>query len=188
MVDEKELVRKILAGDLRHFDMLIKQYEKLVFHIAYRLTNNQADSEDICQDVFIKVHKHLSQFNFKSRLSTWISRIAYFTTINYLKRYRNTNTAIHTDDIGDQLTVETNPETDLVRKDVSEYLKYLIDRMPIQYRIIITLFHLEEFSYKEIEEITGLPEGTVKTNLFRARKLLKDKLQTYLKKETDERR
>lgn len=187
MVDEKKLIHGILAGDLKRFDALIKQYEKLVFHIAFRLTSNQADAEDICQEVFIKVYKNLSNFNFKSKLSTWISRIAYFTTVNHLKKYSNVNTTVHLDDIDDLLPADKSPEKELVQKDVSAYLNQLIDSMPLQYKTILTLFHLEEFSYREIEEITGWPEGTVKTNLFRARNLLKDKLQAYLKKEIDER-
>jgi len=181
MFDEKELVAKIINGDLRAFEVLVKQYERLVYHVVNRIINNQEDTEDVCQEVFILVHKTLSKFRFESKLSTWIARIAYVTAINYLRKYRKIST---TDSQIDQFHfTEENPQNLLTKKEESNYVNMLINQMPEHYRTVLTLYHLNEFSYQEIEEITKMPEGTVKSYLFRARKLLKEKLSVYLKKE-----
>ena len=79
MFNEKEVVTKILNGDTRAFEALVKQYERLVYFIVNRLVRDSGDVQDICQEVFIKVHKSLFRFSFQSKLSTWIAQIAYFT-------------------------------------------------------------------------------------------------------------
>ncbi len=183
MIDEKELLPRILHGDLKAFEILVKQYQALVFHVVNRIINTKEDKEDICQEVFIKVHQHLHRFEYKSRLSTWIARIAYVTAINYSKKYNNDNTVVHPVDIEHHSFTEEHPGQLLDKKDVAGYINRLITQMPEQYRTVLTLYHLNEFSYQEIEEITGMPEGTVKSYLFRGRKLLKEKLSVYLKNE-----
>lgn len=182
MIDEKELLPRILHGDLKAFEVLVKQYQGLVFHVVNRIINTKEDKEDICQEVFMKVHQHLHRFEYKSRLSTWIARIAYVTAINYGKKHNN-NTVAHPADIENYSFAEDHPGQQLDKKDVTAYINRLIAQMPEQYRTVLTLFHLNEFSYQEIEEITGMPEGTVKSYLFRGRKLLKEKLSVYLKNE-----
>lgn len=183
MFDEKEEIPKVLNGDLKAFDRLVKQYEKLVFHVIYRLVNDKEDAEDICQEVFIKIYKSLKSFAFQSRLSTWIARIAYLTAVNHLKKYKRATLTTSSDDLENYHFTDKNPENVLVEKDVVRYVNYLISLMPEHYRSVLTLYHLNEFSYQEIENITGMPEGTVKSHLFRARKLLKEKLELYLKNE-----
>lgn len=183
MIDEKELLPRILHGDLKAFEVLVKQYQGLVFHVVNRIINTKEDKEDICQEVFMKVHQHLHRFEYKSRLSTWIARIAYVTAINYGKKHNSSNTVAHPADIENYSFAEDHPGQQLDKKDVTAYINRLIAQMPEQYRTVLTLFHLNEFSYQEIEEITGMPEGTVKSYLFRGRKLLKEKLSVYLKNE-----
>ena len=181
MFNEKEVVTKILKGDMRAFELLVKQYERLVFHVTNRLIREQEDVEDICQEVFIKVHKGLFRFNFQSKLSTWIAQVTYFTAINYLKKYKNGRVNEYPDDIENYHFTNDNPEQLLTKKEVANYVEQLILQLPETYRTVITLYHLNEFSYEEIGEITGLPEGTIKSYLFRARKLLKEKVEVYLK-------
>jgi RNA polymerase sigma-70 factor (ECF subfamily) len=183
MFNEKEVVPEILKGDLKAFELLIKQYEKLVFAVINRLISNQEDIEDVCQEVFIKVHKSLGGFRFQSRLSTWIGRIAYLTAINYLKKYKKIDITRSAEDLTNYHFTHENPEQIAIKKDVSAYVNQLIDQMPEQYKTVLTLYHLNDFSYQEIEEVTGMPEGTVKSYLFRARKLLKEKVIDYLKNE-----
>jgi RNA polymerase sigma factor (sigma-70 family) len=177
MFDEKEIVSRILKGDFRAFERLVKQYEKLVFFVVNRLVYNQQDKEDICQDVFIKVHHSLPKFQFQSKLSTWIARIAYLTTVDYIKKSKKNQKADFPDDIDNYHFTEDSPESELVKKDTLAYVNLLIAQMPLQYRTVLTLFHLNEFTCPEIEQITGIPEGTVKSHLFRARRLLKEKIE-----------
>jgi len=183
MFNEKEVVTGILNGDMRAFELLVRQYEKLVFYVIHRLVKDQHAAEDICQEVFIKVHKSLVRFSFQSKLSTWIARIAYLTAINYLRKYNREKTSEYPDDLENYHFTTETPEQLLTKKDTANYVEQLIMQLPEKYRTVLTLYHLNEFSGPEIEEITAMPEGTVKSYLFRARKLLKEKLEVYLKDE-----
>lgn len=168
---------------MRAFELLVKQYEKLVFYVVGRMVRNEEDKADIGQEVFIKVHKNLHTFSFKSKLSTWIARIAYLTTVDYLKKYQKISATEQLDDFENYHFTRESPDQVVEKKELSVYMNQLIAMMPEKYSIVITLYHLNEFSYQEIEDITGMPEGTVKSYLFRGRKLLKDKLESYLKNE-----
>lgn len=183
MFNENEVVSRIIEGDLRAFEQLVKQYQKLVFHVITRMMADTEDAKDICQEVFIKVYTNLKSFGFQSKLSTWIARIAYHTAINYLKKHKKITNVQYPDDLDQFHFTDENPEKTLIKKDLSAYINQLIEKMPVQYKTMLTLYHLNEFSYQEIEEITGMPEGTVKSYLYRARRLLKDKLEVYLKNE-----
>jgi RNA polymerase sigma factor (sigma-70 family) len=183
MFNEKEVVTRVLNGDMRAFELLVKQYERLVFYVIHRLVKEQQAAEDICQEVFIKVYNSLTRFSFQSKLSTWVARIAYLTAINYVRKYKREKASDYPDDIENfHFTVDT-PDQLLTKKETANYVEQLILQLPEKYRTVLTLYHLNEFSGPEIEEITGMPEGTVKSYLFRARKLLKEKLEAYLKDE-----
>jgi RNA polymerase sigma factor (sigma-70 family) len=180
MFDEKEVVARILAGDAYAFELLVSQYENLVFHVISRLVDQKESVEDVCQDVFVKVYKGLDRFGFQSKLSTWIARIAYLTSLNYLRKHAKGPRFSTPEQIEAFHFSDDDPLTVLTRKDFSAYIHTLIAQLPLPYKTVLTLYHLESFSYREIEDITGMPEGTIKSYLFRARKLLKDKMATHL--------
>lgn len=177
---EKSLVKKIVAGDIRAFKELVNQHERLVTYMVARIISNPEDIKDVSQETFIKVYKNLNRFNFDSKLSTWIAKIAYSTAINYAKK--NTVRSLFNDTDTEQhfINYET-PEYILNIKNEAEFIQHQISKLPLSYRTVLTLYHLNEFSYQEIEDITGMPEGTVKNYLFRARKLLKERLERYYK-------
>jgi RNA polymerase sigma factor (sigma-70 family) len=176
MFDEKFVIERVLQGDRQAFELLVKQYEKLVTFVVYRLMKNREDLEDVCQDVFIKVHRNLAQFDFKSKLASWIASIAYRTAINHLKKNKHNQSIDYPENLDHFHFTHENPGEILTKKDALAQLERLIAELPEKYRIVVTLYHLKEFSYSEIGEITGLAEGTVKTHLFRARQLLKENL------------
>lgn len=180
MQEEKDLVLQVLNGELNAFRLLISRYEKLVIHMVGRIILRKEEREDICQEVFLKVYKNLSKFKFESRLSTWIAKIAYSTAINYADKLSNRP---HSELSGleKRQTSHLNPEALLTKKETYIFLHDEIRKLPLQYRTILTMYHINEFSYQEIEEITKIPAGTIKSHLFRARKLLKEKLEIYLK-------
>ena len=183
MFDENEIVNRILKNDLRAFELLVKQYEKLVFFVIHRLVQDKQNKEDICQEVFIKIHHSLPSFRFQSKLSTWIARIAYLTAVNYVKSNKRRLQYEYPENIDKYYFTDDNPERELIKKTTAVYVNYLIEQMPHQYKTVLTLYHLKQFSLTEIKEITGIPEGSVKSYLFRARKLLKEKLEKDLKEE-----
>ena len=186
MTDQKILVDKILAGDQKAFKTLIEQFQRLVAHFVFRMVSVEAEREDICQEVFMKVYQHLGRFRFESSLSTWIGRIAYNTCLNHLEKKK---LPLY-DDLGkDEKPYEpvdteaARPDFSYAGKEISSILKTEIDRLPPVYRAIVTLYHLDEMSYAEIADIMDMPVGTIKSYLFRARRQLKEMLSVKYKRE-----
>lgn len=186
MTDQKLLVESILAGDQKAFKILIKQYQRLVSHFVFRMVSSVPEREDICQEVFMKVYQHLPRFRFESSLSTWIGRIAYNTCLNFLEKKK---VPLY-DDLGDEdqtyepVDDETSrPDFVYADREISGILREEIDGLSPVYRTIVTLFHLDEMSYAEIADIMKMPEGTIKSYLFRARKQLKDRLSVKYRRE-----
>lgn len=186
---DRALVDKVLRGDTQAFKTLVSNTEGLVAQIVFKMITIEADRRDIAQDVYLKVYQNLSGFRFNSKLSTWVGQITYNTCINYLRKKKRFVDHPGLDDAErvesiqnrtDQLNNET--EQFISNKELSQILKTEIEQLSPIFRTLITLYHQDELSYAEIAEITTLPEGTVKSYLFRARKALKDKLcQTYKK-------
>lgn len=188
MQAEKELIEKIVTGDAPAFRVLVESYQRLVCHVVFRMVANEADREEFCQEVFVKVFQHLKNFNFQSKLSTWIARIAYNACINHLKKKKvplyddlaeteadspGEKPASFIEGVPGELPM---PDEFTVNREIRLFLHEAINQLPAQYRAILTLYHLDEMSYKEIGEIINLPEGTVKSYLFRARKRLKEQM------------
>ncbi len=183
-MDDQSLVKSVLGGNQQAFEFLIRKYEKLVFHMIHKLTSEQVLVEELAQDVFMKVYEKLPGFRFDSKLSTWIGTIAYRHTINVLKKTNKMTYQALEEANEDQFFKEkTTPADILESSSIAEFVQKHIDKLPAHYRNILYLYHIEEMTYPEIVEITGMPEGTVKNYLFRARKLLKEELYKYVKKE-----
>jgi RNA polymerase sigma-70 factor (ECF subfamily) len=184
MTDDRALVSRVLTGDMQAFMLLIRQHERLVAHMVGRLIKNDEDREELCQDVFIRVHEKLAEFSFQSKLSTWIATIAWRSAINHLRKKKMLFSDIPEEEAFTKRFIEeSNPESVTEERDLDAFVLKLVDELPAQYRIVLTLFHLEGMSYPEIGEVTKMPEGTVKNYLFRARNLLKEKVKIYLAKE-----
>lgn len=184
MTDDRTLVSRVLTGDMQAFMLLIRQHERLVLHMVGRLVKSDEDREELCQDVFLKVHQKLGEFTFQSKLSTWIATIAWRQAINHLRKKK-----MYFSDIPDEEAFtkrfidDINPETLTEERDMDDFVLKLIDELPPQYKVVLTLYHVDGMSYPEIGEVTKMPEGTVKNYLFRARNLLKEKVKLYLGKE-----
>ena len=182
----KELVKKIQAGNNQAYKTFIEQYQRLVYHIVFRMIPNTYDREDICQDVFLKAYKHLATFRFECKLSTWIGKIAYTTCINFLQKKK---IELYEDCVADYQSMDTitgsqiTPDLHIEKSDIATRVKSEIEALPPNYRTILTLFHIDQMSYTEISSIMGLPEGTVKSYLFRARQQLKERLLSKYEEE-----
>ncbi|MFQ5638066.1 MAG: RNA polymerase sigma factor [bacterium] len=186
MINDKLLIDKILAGTPNAFPTLIRQYQRLVCHIVFRMVPNDLDREDVCQNVFIKVYKNLAKFQFESKVSTWIAKIAYNTCLNHLKKKAVPlfdDLTAPDESIDNCVPDLYSPADYAAKKDLSSKLQAEIEKLPLQFRTILTLYHLDEMRYAEITEILGLPEGTVKSYLFRARKMLKERLMSQYQQE-----
>lgn len=176
MVDDATLIRRIQAGDRHAFRWLIKSHQRLVYGVVWKIVRNQADAEDISQEVFLKVHEKLGTFNQEAKLSTWIAKIAYNQALSHLRKRDILQHSVDVDDeaFREQTRGEGTPTDYLEARELKTLVHQAIEQLPQPYRTLIDLFHIQEMSYAEVVEISGLPEGTVKSYLFRGRKLLKD--------------
>ena len=177
-LSDKVIVTNILNGKIQDFAVVVKNTEKLVTQIVRKMTTNEDNQKDLIQDIYLKAYQNLPSFQFKSKLSTWIANIAYNTTINYLQKKKISIIGIE-NTIESQFIVRENSELETIQKETIEILTKEINKLPPLYKTLITLYHLEELPHKEIAEITHLPEGTIKSYLSRARKILKDNLNHY---------
>ncbi len=177
---DAELITQIVNGNTNAFRFLVAQHRKLVLHVVMRMVRQENDVEDVCQEVFIKVFKNLKKFRGDAKLSTWIASIAYNVCINHLRKHKKYKAEESVDEhnwLENRITDHELPGQTLERAELKQMINREVESLPLNYRTVLTLYHLEEFSYKEIEDVTGFPEGTVKNYLFRARKLLKEKLK-----------
>jgi RNA polymerase sigma-70 factor (ECF subfamily) len=177
-MNDGDLVQQVLNGNANAFRFLVANHQRLVVHIVGRIVQRTEDVEDISQEVFIKVFRKMKNFRGDSRLSTWIAKIAYNTSISHLRKHRKDETSYDENPglVVNKKEVEGTHKT-VEREEAKRFLLKKIEELPVHYRTVLTLYHLEEFSYKEIEEITEMPEGTIKSYLSRARKILKEKLE-----------
>lgn len=181
MIEERALVSRVISGDMYAFRQLIKQHERLVAHMVARVVKVAEEREELCQDVFLKVHEKLKDFAFQSKLSTWIATIAYRQAINHLRKQKMEFVDIPAEETAIQAFVDrATPENVVEEADMDEYVRKLVDQLPVQYRTVLTLYHVEGMTYPEICEVMNMPEGTIKNYLFRARNLLKEKVKKHL--------
>lgn len=150
------------------------------------MINNNEDRRDIAQDVYLKAFNQLANFRFHAKLSTWIGQITYNTCLNYLEKNKiilitrgNEETDEEVlDNINSKLdsTLRNETESVVLKNEVIGILTKAVEELEPLYKTLVTLYHTDGLSYEEIGQITGLPDGTVKNYLFRARKSLKEKL------------
>jgi len=179
--DEHARVRAVLDRQTGAFEALVRDYQKLCWHIVFRMVHDPDDARDLCQETFLRVHRQLRQFRFECPLKSWIGRIAYSIALRHLER-RRAAPVTHLDDEGESaleaLADESfDLEADSGDEQLALRLREGVGALPAVPRTLVTLFHLEELSIAEIATITGMNEGTVKSHLFRARLSLRDWLR-----------
>lgn len=192
---DRHLVDRILSGETNVFGTIIKNTENLVAKIIFDMISNDVDRKDIAQDVYLKVYQKLRGFKFQSKLSTWIGQICYNTCIDHLRKKKlilaENRYEPETESSNELLDMMNTArgnfdepmDTLVIGKNISEIVKKKIEKLPPVYKTLISLYHNEELSYDEISTITGLPAGTVKSYLFRARRQLRNDLLLHYKKE-----
>lgn len=189
---DRQLVEKSLAGDHTAFKRIIQHTESLVAQIVFRMIDNPEDRKDLAQDIYLKVFYKLGSFKFESKLSTWIAQVSYNSCFDHLRKKKlllpgnleEEKVSKESDDNNDITPSHSLNAHDLMaQKNLSIILQAEIEKLSPVYRTLISLYHQQELSYTEIGYITGLPDGTVKSYLFRARKALKENLLVHYKKE-----
>ena len=176
-----ELVKTAIAGREASFEELVRRYQRPIAAYVYRMVGDYDSALDLTQEVFIKVYNSLARYRSEFKFSTWIYKIAHNAAIDHLRRYAVREQAVtsgfdtdHRDTPveGRRLT----PEQESERKERRSEVEMVVEMLPRAYRELIVLRHSHDLSYDEIAEVTGLPLGTVKNRLFRAREAMRDLL------------
>ena len=173
------------------FKHLINETENLVAHLAFKMIPIAADRKDIAQEVYLKAYHSLPNFRFQAKLSTWVGQIAYNTCLHYLQKkkpvllesfFEDDNEGLeHLINAGEPAENET--ENRLLARELNETMTRAVQQLPALQQTLIGLFYHQELSLSEISGITNLPEGTIKSYLFRARRQLKQNLLKMQKRE-----
>jgi RNA polymerase sigma-70 factor, ECF subfamily len=167
--DDRQLVRRCLAGDEMAFATLVDKYERVVFNVAYRMSGNRDAAEDVAQAVFVKAYENLARYDPKFKFFSWIYRIAVNESLNRLDEGRRT------EELDPRMPSNSPaPDTACAERELRTELQAAVMELPFDYRAVVVMKHYGECSYKEMAEILGVPEKTVKSRLFTARHLLRD--------------
>jgi len=176
-MDDKILIHKLKSGDSSAVRALVDNNKNLVWHIIISMIGRSNDNEDLFQEVFLRVFKGISNFRADARLSTWVGSITHHVCVDYIRKKSRDAVLMYGES---DLSVFQNMKSDCKNgdnEDINKLLLEAISRLPADYRTVITLYHLDEHPYKEIVEITGMPEGTVKSYISRARNMLRELLK-----------
>ena len=183
-VEDRELIERCRSGDDTAFGELVDRYKDLVFGLVYRMVADRSLAEDLAQDVFLKVHRGIPYFRGEARLSTWIFRIVVNQVRNrqrwWRRRQRSAQVSLddHIRDHGEMVlgADACTPDRELTRKEIGTRLKAAIQRLPFEQRTALVLREVQGLKYEEIAFSLGLPVGTVKSRLTRARQALRAEL------------
>jgi RNA polymerase sigma-70 factor (ECF subfamily) len=185
---DADILRQVQDGDLRQFALLVDRYKDRALTLALRLVRNREEAEELVQDAFVRAYRNLRSFRGDSAFRTWFYRILYNVCMTSVRRRAKREPILYLD--GQPEMYESVPDTgmttaldQLEEKEIAGILSDELGKLPDKYRTALTLFYTEEMSYEEVGEIAGLPVGTVKSHLFRARTLLREKLVTRLREE-----
>jgi RNA polymerase sigma-70 factor (ECF subfamily) len=182
---DEELVRSVLDGDRGGFTTLVERYQSRLVNYLHRLVRDIEEAHDLAQEVFVRVYQALDRFDPQYRFSTWLFRVAQNAAIDVIRKRRLRLVPLaRPDEDGEgthEIEVAAEGPSALDRMEGAERdakVRDAIEDLPWEYRELIVLRHYGELAYEEIAEAKGMPLGTVKNKLFRARQMLKAMLET----------
>lgn len=182
-MDEKELVRLSQRGDKNSFGLLVRMYEKKVRNLAFQFTRNEAVADDLAQEIFIKAYFALPKFRGQSEFGTWLYRIGVNHIKDHLRKpVRELPLSIVPEDrtVPSQSSEAEQDARDFERRRA--VVRTCLEALPPKLRIIITLRDIQGMSYDEIARTLSISQGTVDSRLFRARQLLRKRVNAFLEK------
>lgn len=166
-------ITKVINGDANAFAYLVDNYKNMVFSLAFKMTKNREEAEEVSQDTFIKAYKNLPKFKGDAKFSTWLYRIAYHTCLDNIKKNKNNNNTFEINEVTfNQIEAVESILQGIARKERAKIMDECLQKLPAEQRSVIWMFYYDELSLKEIIEVTGMSEANLKVKLHRARKKL----------------
>ena len=177
--DDTHLVKASQRGDQDAFALLVQRHQRRVFNLSLGMLQDYDDAAEVTQEAFLAAWQGLPSYRGEARFATWLYRIAYHCCLRRLewrKRQRDLQAAIQAEQVLEEMNKETLVEDVLELRDRQAIVRGQMECLPAKYRVVLILRHLQEMTYEEMSAILGMPIGTIKTHLFRARHLLKERL------------
>lgn len=184
---ETRLARLALKGDQRAFAEIVELYKDKLYHLAYRMTGNRQEAEDIVQETFLRVYKNLERYDVNQKFSTWIYRIATNLCIDRLRKRKavyslDAESSDHEGLDGYAMMPSDNrtPESELLLSETQWLIQEAIATLPVKYKSVMILRYMQDLSLQEISDVLDMPVTTIKTRVHRGREFLRKKLEHKL--------
>lgn len=177
--EDGRLIQASQQGDQDAFAILLQKHQRRVFNVILRMVHDYDDASDVTQETFLAAWQGLPSFRGEARFSTWLYSIAYHCSLRQLERRKHEEalqTAMQAQQLPEDAQLEKRPEEMVEGYDMQARVREHISQLPMKYRVVLSLRHLQDRTYEEMAQILNLPIGTIKTHLFRARNLLKERL------------
>jgi RNA polymerase sigma-70 factor (ECF subfamily) len=173
------LINSSKRNDTKAFREIVSSHQGMIYSLAFRLLRNEEDAKDIVQETFIRVWKHLSSFDIERKFSTWVYAIATNLCLDKLKSVKHNLQEASIDETLHYLISSENVEQKLINAELGAIISTLTNELTPKQKIVFTLRHLEDLEIEEIVQITGMTGDKIKSNLFLARKNIREKLEKY---------
>ena len=180
--DEAQFVAASKQGDQDAFAQLVLRYQRRIFNLVFRMLQHYEEACEVTQEAFLAAWQGLPSFRGDARFSTWLYRIAYNCALKQLeqrKRDKALQVVVQAEQVVANTCLEEPVDAALERHARQALVHEHLSELPAKYRIVLVLRHLQEMTYEEMAEILSMPIGTIKTHLFRARNLLKERLEKF---------
>jgi len=179
-----ELAQRVAGGDMRAFEALMRRHNRTLFRTSRAILGDDADAEEALQDGYLRAFRAIGTFRGESKLSTWLVRIVANEALMRLRKRRRGAEVVPLH--GEDMSAEDRPDFAAQRAQTRRLLEQKIDALPEAYRVVFILRALEEFSVEETAGALSIPEATVRTRFFRARRVLREALSTEIDLALDE--
>lgn len=176
--DDVALVVASQSGDQDAFAVLVQRHQRRVFNLVYRMLQQYDEANEVTQETFLAAWQGLRSFRRDARFTTWLHRIAYNCALKQLEQ-RKKDSALQVAMQAEAVDSDERVGAELEVHDRQAIVREHISTLPAKYRVVLVLRHLQEMTYEEMAEILTMPIGTIKTHLFRARNLLKERLEAF---------
>ncbi|HMB64371.1 MAG TPA: sigma-70 family RNA polymerase sigma factor [Eudoraea sp.] len=185
---DQHIIDKVLSGHTRAFEEIIERYKHMVYTLALKVVKNREDAEEVAQDVFLKGYMALKTFKGDAKFSTWLYKIAYNRSLDYVKKQKRTLVTSELNILKDHNPADLENALDnLEASERKVMIREALDALAPEDSVLVTLYYFEAMSLKEISKVTGIGANNAKVRLFRSRarlaELLKDKVAPQMSKD-----
>lgn len=173
--EESAIIRECRSGKTEHYAVLVERYQSLAYNLAYRMVGDPDAAQDMAQEGFIAAYQSLNDFKFSSRFSSWLYAIIMNKCRDYLRAKRPNTSVEEVAEIRHAHNI--SPEEQAAARQTGDLLQSALDALPLEYREVLVLKHVQELDYAEIAGMLGDSIGTLKVRAHRAREMLREKLE-----------